>query len=56
MNKEYGIAYRLAVDVGGANFWAVGTAAPDAVDQDFLAVEFGLDTIFRHGFETAVAP
>jgi uncharacterized delta-60 repeat protein len=51
------IAYGLASDIGGAHFWAVGTAAPNGTDQDFLAVEFGLpDTIFRHGFETATAP
>ena len=49
------IVYGLASDIGGAHFWAVGTAAPSGCDQDFLAVEFGLpETIFRHGFETPV--
>jgi uncharacterized delta-60 repeat protein len=51
------VIYGLATDIGGAHFWAGGTAAPNGVDQDFLVVEFGLpDTIFRHGFETATAP
>ena len=45
--------YGLASDINGARFWAVGTATtPPAVDQDFLAIDFGLpDTIFRNGFE-----
>ena len=50
------IVYGLASDIGGARFWAVGTAASASVnpDQDFLAIEFGLpDTIFRNGFESA---
>jgi uncharacterized delta-60 repeat protein len=47
------VVYGLATDLGGAHFWAGGTAAPNGVDQDFLAIEFGLpDTIFRDGFET----
>jgi len=50
--------YGLASDIGGARFWAVGTAAAGMnPNQDFLAVEFGLpDTIFRHGFDTSTAP
>jgi uncharacterized delta-60 repeat protein len=45
-------AYALASDIGGARFWAVGTASPGA-SQDFLAIEFGLpDTLFRYGHET----
>ena len=50
--------YGLASDIGGARFWAVGTAAAGMnPNQDFLAVEFGLpDTIFRHGFDTNTAP
>lgn len=45
-------AYGLASDIGGARFWAIGTASPDA-SQDFLAIEFGLpDTLFRYGHET----
>ncbi|MEO6688256.1 MAG: hypothetical protein ABIS07_08145 [Dokdonella sp.] len=45
-------AYGLASDIGGARFWAIGTATPGA-SQDFLAIEFGLpDTIFRYGQET----
>jgi uncharacterized delta-60 repeat protein len=48
------IVYGLAGDIGGARFWAVGTAAPGVnPNQDFLAMEFGLpDTIFRDGFES----
>lgn len=46
------IIYGLASDISGERFWAVGTAAPGATAQDFLAIEFGLnDTIFRDGFE-----
>jgi uncharacterized delta-60 repeat protein len=50
--------YGLSSDIGGARFWAVGTAAAGLnPNHDFLAVEFGLpDTIFRHGFETNTAP
>jgi uncharacterized delta-60 repeat protein len=49
------VVYGLATDLGGAHFWAGGTAAPNGVDQDFLAIEFGLpDTIFRDGFETPI--
>ena len=52
------VVYGLASDLSGARFWAVGTAyGSQTTAQDFLAVEFGLpDTIFRHGFETAMAP
>ncbi|MEO7431736.1 MAG: hypothetical protein ABIR62_06875 [Dokdonella sp.] len=46
------IAYGLVSDLDGAHFWAVGTAAPGATAQDFLAIEFGLpDTIFRDSYE-----
>ncbi len=45
------IVFGLGSDIAGTRFWAVGTAAP-TTNQDFLAVEFGLDdTIFRNGFE-----
>ena len=48
--------YALATDLGGAHFWAIGTAAP-VNTEDFMAVEFGLnDTIFRHGFDRDTAP
>ncbi|HEY6985486.1 MAG TPA: hypothetical protein VH375_05355 [Rhodanobacteraceae bacterium] len=48
--------YGLVKDIDGEHFWAVGTAEP-TTNQDFLAVEFGLDdTIFRHGFDTDTAP
>jgi uncharacterized delta-60 repeat protein len=47
------IVFGLASDIAGERFWAVGTAAPVATAQDFLAIEFGLDdTIFRDGFES----
>ena len=48
--------YGLVNDIDGEHFWAVGTAEPTS-NQDFLAVEFGLDdTIFRHGFDSNTAP
>ena len=48
--------YGLAQDIDGEHFWATGNAAV-TTNQDFLAVEFGLDdTIFRHGFDTNTAP
>jgi uncharacterized delta-60 repeat protein len=47
------VVFGLASDIAGERFWAVGTAAPVATAQDFLAIEFGLDdTIFRDGFES----
>ena len=50
------VVYGLTTDIGGARFWAVGTAQP-TTNQDFLAVEFGLpDTIFRNGFENGELP
>jgi len=50
------VVYGLTTDIGGARFWAVGTAQP-TTNQDFLAVEFGLpDTIYRNGFENGELP
>ena len=50
------IVYALVNDIDGEHFWAIGTAEP-TTNQDFLAVEFGLnDTIFRHGFDTNTSP
>lgn len=50
------VVYALVNDIDGEHFWAIGTAEP-TTNQDFLAVEFGLnDTIFRHGFDTNTSP
>ena len=50
------IVYSLVNDIDGEHFWAVGTTEP-TTNQDFLAIEFGLDdTIFRHGFDTNTSP